>query len=253
MSDSYIFRFATIMVVLVAAILTLVASLLKPMQEDNRRAEKMQEILGAANINVSRDSAIHVYQHRLIAEYAISLQGDITTVYDGSKQEFTKGENRPFEMDMKRLMNDLERYEKGSLETAPTLPLFIMRDHNDDSLFVFPLRGNGLWGPIWGNMALKNDLNTVAGASFDHAGETPGLGAQINTDQFSEQFENTRIFDDDGEFVSIKVVKGGVENSSIPGDHGVDAISGGTITSNGVTHMIEDGFRYYLPFIKKYQ
>lgn len=253
MSDSYIFRFATIMVVLVAAILTLVASLLKPMQEDNRRAEKMQDILKAAKIDISRDSAIHVYEERLIAEYAINLEGEITTIYEGKNQQLTKGENRPFEMDMKRLMNDLERYEKGNLQTAPTLPLFIMRDHNNDSLFVFPLRGNGLWGPIWGNIALKNDLNTVAGANFDHAGETPGLGAQINTRGFSQQFENTRIFDDDGAFVSIKVVKGGVENSNIPSQHGVDAISGGTITSNGVTNMIENGLGYYLPFIKKYQ
>jgi len=117
--------------------------------------------------------------------------------------------------------------------------------------FVVPVRGMGLWGPIWGNLAFESDFNTVAGATFDHKAETPGLGAEINTSWFQDYFKGKTIFDETGEFVSIKVVKGGVANSNVPLSHGVDAISGGTITSDGLTAMIESNLQNYVPFIKK--
>ncbi|MFO8054027.1 MAG: NADH:ubiquinone reductase (Na(+)-transporting) subunit C [Bacteroidales bacterium] len=253
MSDSYIFRFATIMVIIVAAVLTTVATLLKPLQEDNKRAEKMQAILSAANIHASRDESINIYKDRLLKEYAINLEGEIVSTYEGQSGELIRGAERPFEINMKELKNKLNRYEKGELDQPPPLPLFMIEGKQGDSLYVIPVRGKGLWGPIWGNIALKNDLNTIEGASFDHAGETPGLGAEINTRDFSEQFKDTEIFNENGDFVSVKVVKGKVENSSIPAEHGVDAISGGTITSNGVSEMIENGIRYYLPYIQKHK
>jgi Na+-transporting NADH:ubiquinone oxidoreductase subunit C len=252
-TNSYIFRFATIMVVLVAAILTAVATVLKPMQEANRKAEKMQAILSAADIDVERDQAIETYNKKLLAEKTLDLEGKIHSVYLGKEQGFEKGDKRAFEINMKKLMDKLNRYEKGELQEAPHLPLMIIEGKQGDSLFVIPVRGKGLWGPVWGNIALKKDLNTIKGASFDHKGETPGLGAEINTDMFSDQFKGTKIFNDQGEFTSVKVVKGGVENSSIPKVHGVDGISGGTITSNGVSDMLDDCLSNYLPYIKKHQ
>lgn len=250
MSNSYIFRFATIMVVLVAAILTAVATMLKPMQEANKKAEKMQAILSSADIQVERDEAIDTYQNKLLAEYSITLDGKIDNVYKG-KEEDEAG--RAFNINMKTMLDELNRYKSGNLSEPPLLPMFVIESKKGDSLFVIPVRGKGLWGPVWGNIALKKDLNTIKGASFDHQGETPGLGAEINTDMFSDQFKNTKIFNDQGEFVSVQVIKGGVENSKVPPKHGVDAISGGTITSNGVSDMIENVLSYYLPYIKKHQ
>jgi Na+-transporting NADH:ubiquinone oxidoreductase subunit C len=101
-------------------------------------------------------------------------------------------------------------------------------------------------------MALNDDLNTVVGVTFDHKGETPGLGAEITTEDFTKQFVGKKIFDDQNQFTSIMVVKGGVgtlpQNQRI---HGVDAISGGTITCNGVNDMIRDILESYLPYLEK--
>ena len=118
------------------------------------------------------------------------------------------------------------------------------------SLTILPLQGKGLWGPIWGYVSLKGDYNTVLGSVFDHKGETPGLGAEIALPEFQQQFREKKIFDEKQNFVSIKVVKGGVKGSKIPEIHGVDAISGGTITSNGTSAMIDSCLVLYLPYIK---
>jgi len=109
-----------------------------------------------------------------------------------------------------------------------------------------------LWGPIWGNIALEKDFRTVYGVTFGHKGETPGLGAEIATQAFQDQFEGKTIFDDNYNFTYIKVVKGGVV--TMPADqqiHGVDAISGGTITSTAVSDMIKDCLSNYEAYIKK--
>lgn len=252
-TNSYIFRFATIMVVIVAAVLTTVATILKPMQKTNKKAEKMQAILSAANIDVERSKAIETYQNNLLAEMTLNLNGEIESIYEGNEKGITRGAKRAFDINMKKMLDKLKRYEKGNLEQAPHLPLMIIESKQGDSLFVIPVRGKGLWGPIWGDIALKSDLNTIKGASFDHDSETPGLGAEISIDMFSDQFKGTKIFNEQGDFTSVKVVKGGVENSSVPKKHGVDAISGGTITSNGVSKMLEDCISNYLSYIKKHQ
>ena len=104
-------------------------------------------------------------------------------------------------------------------------------------------RGQGRWGYA----AIGEDFNTIQGATFDHKGETPGLGAEINKDEFEKPFQGKQIFDNDGEFTSVRVIKGGADPADL---HGVDAISGGTITSNGVSEMLERTFKAYEPFLK---
>ena len=96
-------------------------------------------------------------------------------------------------------------------------------------------------------MALEADLNTIAGAVFDHKGETPGLGAEINTGWFQEPFIGKTIFNEEGEFVSVEVVKGGADPSSM---HQVDAISGGTITSKALEEMMIDCLAGYVAHFK---
>lgn len=129
--------------------------------------------------------------------------------------------------------------------------LFQVITPKQDTAWVIPLLGKGLWGPIWGYLAVANDGNHLIGAVFAHKGETPGLGAQIVTDEFSAEFKGKQLFDENGNFTSIKVVKGGVLNSKIPVEHGVDAITGGTITSRGVEEMLEQSLTPYLSFLKK--
>ena len=127
-------------------------------------------------------------------------------------------------------------------------PVFVYVNESGAKKYVVPVRGKGLWGPIWGYIALNDDLNTIYGAVFDHKGETPGLGAEINTEWFQEPFTGKTLFDENGEFVSIEVVKGGADPSD---PHGVDAISGGTITSKALEEMILDCLTGYVKHFKE--
>jgi len=128
------------------------------------------------------------------------------------------------------------------------LAVFVCINDKNEKYYVVPVRGKGLWGPIWGYVSFKENLNTVEGTMFGHKGETPGLGAEIETSIFQKQFENKSIIDDKKEFVSIKVVKGGASKTDI---HGVDAISGGTITSKGLEAMLRDCLKEYIAYFSK--
>ena len=140
---------------------------------------------------------------------------------------------------------DLGKEIKKDVNTQ-LLPLFIS-EVDGATRYIIPLRGKGLWGPIWGFIALEDDVNKVYGAVFDHEKETPGLGAEINTPIFQEPFAGKTIFE--GEvFTPIKVIKGGPKEGDM---HGVDGISGGTITSNGVSDMLSERLNMYLPYFNK--
>ena len=136
--------------------------------------------------------------------------------------------------------------ERKKPEAERRLPLYIY-EHNGEKFYILSVRGNGLWDEIWGNIALKSDGNTIAGAAFDHKGETPGLGAEIKDNPaFSKQFEGKMIFDN-GEYVSVDVRKGGAKNQ----EHEVDGISGATVTGDGVAEMLYRGIKYYQPVLKE--
>jgi Na+-transporting NADH:ubiquinone oxidoreductase subunit C len=129
------------------------------------------------------------------------------------------------------------------------LPIFVYKDENGNKKYIIPVRGKGLWGQIWGYVAINDDLNTIYGAVFDHAKETPGLGAEINQDWFMNEFKGKKLFDDNGNFISIEVVKGGGADPADP--HAVDAISGGTITSKGLEDMLKDSLAPYVNYFEK--
>ncbi|MCU0370832.1 MAG: NADH:ubiquinone reductase (Na(+)-transporting) subunit C [Bacteroidales bacterium] len=244
-SNSYVFRYAAIMVILVAAVLSAVAMFLKPAQDRNVAIEKMRNILAAANIEATAENAIELFDTYIVEEEAISPEGEVIGVYKNQKIE--KGNIRPFEINLKE---ELYKHTKGQ---EFILPLYIA-EVNGKKLYIFPLLGRGLWGPVYGNLALEEDFNTVAGSMFGHDKETPGLGAEIELPAFESQFKGKRIFDERGNFTSIKVVKGA--SKVLTTDqliHGVDAISGGTITSNGVSAMINDNLTIYLEYIKKHK
>ncbi len=142
---------------------------------------------------------------------------------------------------------DMEK-EKKKPEEERNLPLFIY-NNGGEKYYILSLRGNGLWDEIWGYIALESDLNTIAGASFDHKGETPGLGGEIKDNpNFPKQFIGKKIYDEDGKYVSVLVKKGGAEKGN---PHQVDAISGATITSRGVTEMLHRGIKYYQAYFDK--
>lgn len=242
-SNKYIFIYASVMVVVVALLLATTATLLKPAQDNNVKIEKMQQILKSANVSVMPKEAIAAYEKYVIRELAVNSKGDIVAEFANNKQ--LKGEIRPFDINLKVELKKFENKEDA------VLPVFVFKGDKGDTLYVFSLYGKGLWGPVWGNISLKSDKNTVAGVTFGHKGETPGLGAEISEQPFQDQFKGKQIFDEKGVLTSVSVVKGGVKNSTtVKPIHGVDAVSGGTITSNGTNDMLKDCFHVYESFLK---
>lgn len=243
-TNRYIFTYAAVLVILAAALLSLAAMLLKPFQERNLAIEKMRGILTSAQVTEANASnAITLFNKYIVKELVLDPEGKILNTYSKSPKE----DAPTFKVNLKD-----ELYKK-SQKKPYKLPLYIA-DINGKRIYIIPMRGTGLWGPIWGNVALSSDFKTIIGVSFGDEEETPGLGGEITKPKFQKQFVGKTIFDDSGDFTSIKVVKGGViklpEAQRI---HGVDALSGATLTSNGVNNMFYDVLKSYLPYIKNHR
>jgi Na+-transporting NADH:ubiquinone oxidoreductase subunit C len=215
-SNTYIFIFSLVMVVIVALLLSLAALSLKPFQDKNIEVEKKENILASLHIRSTPADAVELYAKYVSESFVLNNKGE--------KIEGTDA----FTLDVKA--------EQAKPVSARSLPVFVATLDDGSHAYVMPLRGKGLWGPIWGYISLKPDLNTVFGAVFDHQGETPGLGAEISTDWFQEPFSGKTIFRDSVNFCSIKVLKGGAPKGD---PHAVDAISGGTITSKALEAMLD--------------
>lgn len=227
-SNNYIFIYASVMVIIVAAVLSFAATQLQPMQEKNISLEKKQSILRAINIDTSRAAADDLYDKYIKKTLVVDNEGNLQ-------------ENREaFEIN---IAEELDKKPDNR-----DYPLYIY-SHEGVQTYILPVRGKGLWGPIWGYVAIKDDFNTIYGATFDHSSETPGLGAEISTNEFQQQFTGKTLFNEEGQFVAIDVKKGGRAEPTDP--HAVDGISGGTITSNGVENMVYDIIQEYLPYFNK--
>lgn len=227
-SNTYIFMFSAVMVVIVALLLSLAAMQLKPFQDRNIEIEKMQNILASININSNPVNAQELYKKYITSSYIVNISGEKSTDIEAFKVNI--------------------KVEMAKPEKQRNLPVFMSRLENGEEACIVPLRGKGLWGPIWGYISFKKDLNTIYGAFFDHQGETPGLGAEIKENFFQKEFINKQIFDTSGKFVSIGVIKGGAQKDN---PHQVDAISGGTITSKGLEDMIHVSLMDYKLFFEK--
>ncbi len=219
-SNAYILTYATVMVVLVAAVLAYVALSLKDLQNANILNEKKGAILTAlsAEEGVSYDEYVEAF--------AVDLDGEKIEGIDGAA--------------VIGLLSDLP-----ATYAAGVLPVF----QATDGRVVIPVTGSGLWGPIWGYVALEGDMNTISGIVIDHAGETPGLGAEIATPKHQAMYVGKKIFEG-GEFVSVSLIKGGASKEQPAADHEVDAITGGTKTSDGVTGMLGNSLSCYVPFFE---
>lgn len=231
-SNKFIFIFSSIMVVIVAVLLSTTSIGLGPIQAKNIRIEKMQNILGSVGVKSDVTEA-----EKLFTQY---IQEQVVLDHKG---EPVKNDVSAFDIDLKK-ESDKARLGKADKQL---FPLFVCNKENK-KYFIIPVRGKGLWGPIWGFIALEEDMNTIYGASFDHKTETPGLGAEINTDAFQGKFVGKKILDDAGNYVSVKVIKG---NRSAENPHGVDGMSGATVTSDGVSEMIQRTLANYIPYFKK--
>ena len=215
------------MVIVVAVILSMAATMLQPRQLKNLEIEKKKSMLESINIPADRKNAEELYDKYITESIVLNSKGDEVKGVDA------------FTIDMK--------IEQKKPLDQQNLAVFFAKPDDGEKVTILPLEGKGLWGPIWGYISLKPDMNTIYGITFDHKGETPGLGAEINTSWFENQFKGMSLFDN-GNFVSVKVLK---SNEKPIAHHSVDAISGGTITSKGLQNMLYDCLIKYEDYLKK--
>lgn len=228
-SNGYTFMFAVIMVIVVASVLAFAATSLQPTQRENVRQEKMQNILATVGVETDRAGAQELYNQYIVEELTLDENGEVVEGQEAFEVDLAKELKKPVE--------------------EQVFPLYIA-EVEGERYYVVPLRGNGLWNAIFGYISLQDDVNTVKGATFDHLGETPGLGAEITKEWFKKSFEEEKIFDGSGNLVGVSVVKGDIDPSD-KDDNKVDAISGATITGDGVSDMISERLKRYLPYFKK--
>lgn len=214
-SNSYTVIYATVMVVVVAFLLAFVASSLKEQQDKNVELDKMKQILSALNIHNVEDAEA-TYNQYVKADQILDLNCNV------------KSQKGGFNLPSK---------------SADELALYVC-NVNGETKYVIPVKGAGLWGPIWGYVGLNADKNTVYGVYFSHEGETPGLGAEIATDKFQAQFHGKNVLENGN--VELGVEKNGKVSKP---NYQVDGISGGTITSKGVDAMLKECLSRYKGFL----
>jgi len=224
-SNRYIFIFSAVMVIAVATLLAMAATMLQPRQQKNLEIDKkksMLESIGVASTQLTTES---LYEKYINESYVLNSKGEKVEGVDAFNVVLKDEQKKPLE----------EQY----------LPVFKAVPDDGEKVIIIPVEGKGLWGPVWGYISLRSDMNTIYGATFDHKGETPGLGAEINTTPFESMFIGKKLFEAD-KFVSIGVLKGGAKDDDL---HNVDAISGGTITSKGLEKMLVDCLSKYNDYL----
>jgi Na+-transporting NADH:ubiquinone oxidoreductase subunit C len=224
--NSYVFFFAAVVTISCSILLAAAANLLKDRQQENIALDIQKNILASAGLGSSemeRQDILNLYN-----EYIRSK------VIDRSGKEIT--DKKVEQLDPK---TDVD-----------LLPLYYAEENGEILAYIVPISGKGLWSTIYGYLALEKDLNTVKGITFYQHGETPGLGGEIEKEWFRDNFRGKKIISQEGELVSITIVKGKVKGR-IPddqADHYVDGISGSTLTGNGLNQFLKEDLETYEPY-----
>ncbi len=239
-SNSYTVVFSIIMVIIVGSLLAGFASFTKDMRANNDKIKAQMDILSSIGIEADRSNAAEKFTENITAQYVI--EGDEAVLYDPSTDP--TGKELPYLIDIKK---EQAKAKKGEPQR---LPLFIA-EKDSKKVYIVPVRGVGLWGPMWGYVGLKDDLQTIEGVFFDHQSETPGLGANITQPYFTDDFRGEKIYNLEGKFAAVTVSKSnGDPLNNDKTDNEVDAIGGATITGDGIAAMLKSGIKLYLPYFE---
>lgn len=237
-SNAYIILFSIALTIVFGGALSLTSVGLKPLQDKQVEIDTKKKILGAV-MDISKikdaDELLQTYEKKVDSR-VVDFEGNfLEKDKDGNPLIAEKINIQK----MSKLPQE-ERY----------YPVFMfMGESLDVEAYIFPTFGSGLWDWISSYIALENDLNTVKGIAFDHKSETPGLGARITEETVQSRYIGKRIYDNNGQLVSITMVKG--EGNSGLNEHQVDGMSGATMTAKGVNAMLEKYLECYAAFIKK--
>ncbi len=237
-SNLYVILFAAGLTIVFGGALSLASVGLKPLQDKQVEIDTKKKILGAVmDISDIKDP------NELLALYDQKVSSLVVDI-DGNEIKEDKDGN-PI------IAEKVNIQRNSKMDPADRkYPVFMFSETGDEiNSYIFPTFGAGLWDWISGYVALGQDLNTVQGVAFDHKGETPGLGARITEANVQQRYVGKKIFNDQGELVSIQMLKG--EGNTGLSDHQVDGMSGATITGKGVNVMLENYLGYYQAFIDK--
>ena len=227
-SNAYTFRFAAMVTIVCSVLLAGAATILKPRQVENEKLDIKKNILASVNIkpeegeSFTRQDIQEKYAEN-IREMVIDLDGNII---EGK---------RPVDLDPKKDTN--------------LLPIFERVSDGEIMAYIIPVSGKGLWSTIYGYVALGPDASTIMGVTFYKHGETPGLGGEIEKEWFTNNFAGKKIVNDQGDIVSIKVVKSKVDPDDPEAYHSVDGIGGATLTGRGIEEFLKRDLLKYEPFL----
>lgn len=229
--NSYTIIYASVLVIIVAFLLAFVSSALKGTQDKNKAIDKKKQILAALNIRGLKSTP------EIEAKYAEVVQADMIVKADGTVVKDGKKKDRDgFTVENKDV-------------TADKLPVYLCKV-GGETKYVVPMTGRGLWGGLWGYMAVNADLQTIFGAYFSHESETAGLGALIAEENFQNRFKGKHIYaDGDTQTVALTVVKHGKVDPAKQ-EYEVDGVTGSTLTSQGVANMVTSGLQRYVGYFK---
>ena len=230
-SNSYVVLYATAITVVCGGLLAFASVSLKDKQDANIAMEQKKNILSSV-ITLNEGDNINELYSSQVKGFVIDYNGNVKEGMTPEQVELAK------------------EYKKAPADRL--LPLYEFMSHTDPTkveYVVMPVYGYGLWNNIWGFVAVKSDFSTIQGVKFQHAGETPGLGARIESEEIQERFKGKTIFDN-GKLTSVVIQKGeGQDYSGAP--HKVDGMSGATLTGKGVNNMLKDYLACYENFLKK--
>ncbi|MBA4746113.1 Na(+)-translocating NADH-quinone reductase subunit C [Muricauda sp. TY007] len=237
--NSYTVIFAVLMVIVVGSLLAFVASGLKPRIDENERFEKQQNILYAMGVNQNEGDGDVSFVPTTTVEEQFSKFITSQLVLEGS--EAVEKENA-YLIDVQKEIAKAKNGEKAEL------PLLI-GEKDGEKFYIIPMYGKGLWDAIWGYISLDENME-IKGVFFDHKGETPGLGSNINQRFFMDDFKGESVMDGNT-YAGVNVAKGNNDPlNNDKEDNAVDALAGATITGNGVTAMIKESLKLYKPYLQ---
>lgn len=230
-SNLYIVLYAMAITVVCGGLLAFAATSLKDEQDANIALEQKMNILSSV-LTLEDDADIEALYAKRVKAYVIDAQGNVV---DGKKPE--------------EVIVAAEYKKACGERLLPVYEFTNETDPNKVDYTVMPVFGYGLWNNIWGFVAVKSDYNSIQGVKFQHAGETPGLGARIESDEIQQRYKGKTIFEN-GQLVSVVMMKGeGLDYSS--NEHKVDGMSSATLTAKGVNNMLADYLKCYEPYLKK--
>lgn len=236
----YTIIFAIGMVVVVGSLLAFIASSLKPKINENKRIEKQQNILYAMGVNENEEGSVAFVSSDKVAEEFDKYITKQLVITNGTNIE---------ENDEAYLIDVKKQKTIAKSGGDRKLPLFV-GEKDGQKYYIAPIRGKGLWDAVWAYIAMDENM-VVQGAYFDHQAETAGLGANIKQRFFMDDFIGEHLLDDSGNFVGINISKSnGDPLNEDKTDNEVDAIAGATITGDGVSAMLRNDLKLYVPYFK---